>query len=76
MSHPSKTAETYNFQIDNGDQFDDFDGADNRKSNAADRRDMARMGKPQEMKVRIAASPLCFRYWTNANGMFSETSKA
>jgi hypothetical protein len=28
----------------------------NTKSSAADARDMARMGKPQEMKVRLALS--------------------
>jgi len=59
MDHPSKTVEVNNFQLETGDPFDDAD-YDARKSTSADKRDMARMGKPQEMKVETktkAASP-------------------
>lgn len=58
MDHPSKTVEIDNSQIEQGDNIGQL-SADERKSNAADRRDMVRMGKPQEMKVRTQATSVC-----------------
>lgn len=50
MAYPSKNVEVENFQLGNGD-FEEENHPDGHKSSAADRRDMARMNKPQEMKV-------------------------
>ena len=57
MSHNShKSAGIQHFQIE--DEGYDNDGLyDYTKTNAADKKDMLRMGKPQEMRVRIAIVP-------------------
>lgn len=49
MEASEKAAGIQHFQLDSGDSFEDNHYA--KKSNAADIRDMARMGKPQEMRV-------------------------
>lgn len=52
MTHMLKTAEFQDFRLSDGDDIDLDDYHLAKKTNAADRRDMARMGKSQEMRVR------------------------
>lgn len=57
MSHPSqKSAGIQHFQIGDDETYDHDGIYDHTKTNAADRKDMYRMGKPQEMRVSIVLS--------------------
>lgn len=54
MHSSQKSAHHYNdFEMGNGNGFtEDETFYDKKKTNSDDRRDMARMGKPQEMRVK------------------------
>ena len=51
MDHSQKSADVQNFQIGGEDYLDEGDFHDAKKGTPTDRRDMARMNKPQEMRV-------------------------
>lgn len=53
MAHPAlKAAEARHFQLGEEDSYEQHELYNYTKTNEADRRDMFRMGKPQEMRVR------------------------
>jgi len=54
MEHSEKSAAMHDFEVGNGD-YASGDVSDLKKSSAADKRDMARMNKDQELRVRDSA---------------------
>jgi hypothetical protein len=51
FDHSSKSAGIQQFQLGNNEVHDPDGFYDYTKTNAVDRKDMLRMGKPQEMRV-------------------------
>lgn len=72
MHSTQKSVHQYHDFEMGGNGFPEDDAFYNKKkTNADDRRDMARMGKPQEMRVRRSQEPC----WRKTNVDCRETSK-
>ena len=65
MDHSQKSAYVQNFQIGGEDYLDDGDFQDAKKGTPTDRRDMARMNKPQEMRVCPLLQSSCVHHLAN-----------